>query len=220
VTFSATDSRSVFWSTSQVLAVTCILGCSGGAADTNACPVGDLGAAAELELFHQDDRGTAVPTQAMDAVELVQPPQGGWVFYVIPHVRNMNGCELQLSTSLIDTISHQIIVFESRPVSLTDEGTGWGEPANVSGDGLVAACPQAMAMRDLDENPYTLDVVALDGAGRRAESMVDVVPTCSDPFCRCQCDHLYHLGDNCSTPVDGGVDGAPLDGVDAGSRSQ
>jgi hypothetical protein len=180
--------------------------------DARSCPVGDLGAAPELELFHNDP-ANPMKIASMDSIALEQPPQGGWVFYVEPHARNMDVCGLALTTSLTDTCTHTIVVLETRPVSLEDDGTGWGVPRNIAGDGLVAACPQAMPTRDLDGQPYVLDVVATDRDGRTAKASIEIVPNCSDPFCTCQCSRSYRLGDSC-TPGDAGVDG----GVDAGSE--
>ncbi|HEY4178826.1 MAG TPA: hypothetical protein VGM90_18395 [Kofleriaceae bacterium] len=170
--------------------------CSGG--DGKDCPLGDLSAPPEMQLFQHVGVGEPVALQPMDSIALEQPPQGGWVFYIVPHVSNLDGCGLQLETSLIDTVSQQIVVFESRPVTLADDGTGVGVPLDVSGEGLVAACPQAMPSRDLFGVPYTLHVVATDVHGQSAEAKVDIVPMCSDPYCTCQCSASYHLGDDCS----------------------
>ena len=182
----------------------CWIGCSSPA---KVCTISMAGGAPTLQLFHTNAAGDEVNTQSMDEVPMEQPPQGGWVFYVIPHATNMD-CQVQLTTSLTDTCSNQVVVFESRPVVLEDDGTGWGVPINTSNDGLVAACPQSAITRNLYDVPYLLDVVAEDKDGHRAEVSVQVVPTCSDPYCRCQCDRTYQLGDTCTSVPDAGVPAA------------
>ena len=157
------------------------------------CTVGDLAMAPEIQLFY--DGGAMV--QAMDAVPLKQPIQGGWVFYVEPHIRNMDACHVQLTTSLTDTASNQVVVFESRTATLTPGDTGFAVPINEENDGLVAACPQGQLSRNINDNAYLLQVVALDPEGRQAQASIQVVPTCSEAFCTCQCNSGYKLGDSC-----------------------
>ncbi|MDB4956882.1 MAG: hypothetical protein JWO36_4451 [Myxococcales bacterium] len=173
------------------------------------CPIGDLTSTPEIELFQIGTDGTYVVIKPMDTIPLLQPPQGGWVFYIAAHARNVDGCQLQLKTSLQDVCTNQVVTLESRAIVLEDDGTGWGVPINQSNDGLVAACPQIGLSRDLTGEPYLLRVVVTDSGGRHAEASVQVVPVCSDPYCLCQCGQNYHLGDNCASPADAGVSGCP-----------
>jgi hypothetical protein len=173
-----------------------LVACSGGGAtpDAKDCTVGDLSMAPEIQLFFD---GIPMMFQPMDPVPLEQPIQGGWVFYVEPHIRNMEACHVQLTTSLTDTVSNSVVVFESRTATLSLDGTGWAVPINEENDGLVAACPQSQLSRNLDGQPYLLQVVAMDPGGRQAQASVQLVPTCSESFCTCQCDASYKLGDSC-----------------------
>lgn len=173
--------------------------CSGGAASMDAknCTVGDLTLAPEIELYYLGVDGTSKVMQPMDSVPLEQPIQGGYVFYVEPHLRNMDACHVQLTTSLTDVVSNAIVVFEARTSTLTVDATGFAVPVNAENDGLVAACPQSQLSRNINDNAYLLQVVALDPNGRQAQASIQVVPTCSEAFCTCQCNSGYKLGDSC-----------------------
>ncbi|HEY0255491.1 MAG TPA: hypothetical protein VGC41_28375 [Kofleriaceae bacterium] len=175
--------------------------CSGDDTTTpdarKSCPTGDLGAAPQIELYQDTGTGSGAMIQAMDSVPLIQPPQGGWVFYVVPRISNMDACGIQLATSLVDTVSGQVVVFESRPSTLMDDGNGWAVAINEGSYGLVAACPQVTPSRDLDNETYTLTVTATDTAGRMATTSIPITPTCSDSFCTCQCAKDYQLGQVC-----------------------
>ena len=177
--------------------VGCLLlaACSGD--DQKNCTVGDLTLAPVIDLYYRGVDGTSKAMQAMDAVPLEQPEQGGYVFYVEPHIHNMDACSVQLTTTLTDMANNSIVVFESRTSTLAPDGTGAAVPINSENDGLVAACPQGQLDRNINDNTYLLTVLAVDPKNRMATASLQVVPTCADSLCTCQCKSTYRLGDPC-----------------------
>ena len=174
--------------------------CSGGAAappDAKDCTVGDLSLDPEIELFYVTVGGDSAAMVPMGDVPLMQPIQGGYIFYVEPHLRNIDGCSIQVTTSLRDAASNNLVTFESRTISTAVDDQGWAVPTNEQNYGEVAACPQVQLDHNLYDQPYIVDLVAEDPEHRQAHSSVQVTPTCSEAFCYCQCNATYKLGDPC-----------------------
>src|SRR5450432_409665 len=111
--------------------------CSGGGGaqpDAKDCTVGDLSLAPTIELYYVTVGGTSAVMVPMGNVPLTQPIQGGYVFYVEPHLQNIDSCSVQLSTSLRDATSNNLVTFESRTISMVVD-QGWAVPTNDQNDG-------------------------------------------------------------------------------------
>jgi hypothetical protein len=186
-------------------------GCSGGATSVDAplarCPLGDPDAAAQLEIVHLDADLQIVRTLENAEVPLQAPPQGGWILLLGVRATNLDGCQLNLTTSFRDVCDDRIIKVDQRPARLDDTGDGWGI-STASTFGNLPVCPQVTAQRDLHDQPFLVTVSIDDVDGKRASRDLTVVPVCpvADPRCACECDRDYVLGGPCP-PV--GPDAAP-----------
>lgn len=122
-------------------------------------------------------------------VRLTVPPQGGIILLVGVRARNVDGCMLQLTAALRDTISDQIIGIESRPAQLRVGADGWGIPveSQLFSMANLAVCPATAASRDVFDQPWRLEL-QVDDRGRTASTAVTIFPECGDDAsCRCQC---------------------------------
>lgn len=176
--------------------------------------VGDPGVAPEVEMIVRDADGSSRAASDMDPVDLILPPQGGKVMLVAPRVRNMDTCTLTVTASLRDDCTNRILGIEARPLRFELGADGWAVPVNphlVSNWANVAACPSAAAERDIEGEPYTLELTVEDGQGRVATVSRRVVPTCAEAEhlerCLCECDGNYRLGETCAPDDDGGGSG-------------
>jgi hypothetical protein len=119
--------------------------------------------------------------------------------------RNVDGCPLDISTSIRDTCTSAIIALERRPVTLEPTADGWLEPlqpAELTNYSNLPACPRANLDRDVHAQPYLLTIRIEDKDGRMAETQIDIVPTCAEPAfmdqCLCECRSDYRLGEECT----------------------
>jgi hypothetical protein len=185
------------------LAIT-LPGCGGDAeGDPDAavlrCPLGDAEAVAELSIVHLDREFVVNDTTELAEVPLQLAPQGGWAVLIGVRATNLDGCQLNLTTSLQDSIDSQILKIDSRPIRLEDTGDGWGVSA-LSGTSALQACPAPTATRNLYDEPYVVSVMVEDLDGKRATSSVTIIPTCPEDsaMCRCECDREHVVGE-CAT---------------------
>lgn len=194
------------------LAAIMLAGCSGPAAEPDAlmrCPIGDPAAPLEMEVEHIDSNLNIVPTTEGAMVPLHPPPQGGWILLLGVRARNLDGCQLTLTTSFKDPGSSQIIKVDRRPARLMDTGDGWGL-STVSTFGNLPVCPQLTSTRNLYDQPYDVTVEIEDIDGKTASKTMALTPTCPDaPLCRCECDRDYVLGTVCPTVAPAGAPPAP-----------
>lgn len=177
------------------------------------CPIGDLSAPAELQIVHLDASNAVHQTQAMAQVPLLPPPQGGWIVLLGARARNIDGCQVTLTTALVDGCDQQILQIDKRPTRLEPGADGWGTSA-VTTFGNLPVCPQLTAKRDLHDVPYSVMVVVEDTGGHKASATLAIVPTCppGDALCMCQCDRDYVIGSSCSPPPTGGHGTCPTTG--------
>ncbi len=163
------------------------------------CPIGDLSAPAEIQIVHQDASSSVIATQPMAAVPLIAPPQGGWIVLLGVRAKNIDGCDTNLTTALVDACDGQILQVDRRPTQL-DLGTdGWGQ-SSINMFGNLPVCPQLTAARDLDNVPYLITVSIEDDGGQKATASLTVVPTCpadAGSRCPCECDRDYVVGNAC-----------------------
>lgn len=185
-------------------------GCGASPEAATKCPIGDLSAPAELEIVHLDANNTVIQTQAMAEVPLLPPPQGGWIALLGARARNIDGCQVTLTTALVDRCDQQIVQIDKRPTHLDPGADGWGT-STLTTFGNLPVCPQLTAKRDLHDVPYDIMVVVEDSSGQQASATLTIVPTCppGNAQCMCQCDRDYFIGDTCSPPPAGGNDTCP-----------
>ncbi len=185
----------------------------GADAGAKSCPIGDLGAPAELEIVHLDASNTVIQTQAMAEVPLLPPQQGGWVVLLGARARNIDGCQATLTTALVDDCDQQIIKVDQRPTQLELGADGWGT-STVTTFSNLQVCPEVTAKRDLHDVPYDVTVMIEDSGGKKASATLTVVPICppGNALCMCQCDHDYIVGSSCSPPPAGGHGTCPPPG--------
>lgn len=178
--------------------------CSGGGASVDAsidarrCPIGHPGEPVELEIVHLDAEDLVYTTQPDEQVPLLPPPQGGFILLLGARATNLDGCNLQLTTSFRDPCSDEIIKIDQRPTILEDTGDGWGI-TSLSSYGNLPLCPQVTSVHDLHDQPYIISVALRDLDGNQGEKELRVVPVCPPdaPLCTCQCDHNYVVGGAC-----------------------
>jgi len=178
-------------------------GCSGDdGPPPKSCPIGDLTAAAELQIVNLGaDLTTISTTQDSDKVPLVAPPQGGWIVLIGARARNLDGCQVTLTTALVDACDGTILNLDVRPTVLDAGADGWGT-SSVTTFGNLPVCPTLTSTRDLNGQPYIVQVAIEDVNGQKASTSMTIVPTCgSDPSrCSCECAQDYQTGQVCTTP--------------------
>jgi hypothetical protein len=186
---------------------------AGSDAGPKSCPIGDLTAPAELEIVHLDASNTVIQTQSMAQVPLLPPPQGGFIVLLGARARNIDGCQVTLTTALVDDCDQQPLQIDRRPTRLEPGADGWGT-STVTTFGNLPVCPDLTAKRDLHDVPYDIKVVVEDTSGHKASATLTVVPTCQpgDALCMCQCDRDYVIGSSCNPPPAGGHGTCPTTG--------
>ena len=172
--------------------------------ETKRCFVGDPNADPIIEAVFRDVNGEMKPIVAGGNIPLILPPQGGKVMFVGVRAKNVDGCPVDISTSIRDTCSNAIIALERRPVTLNETSDGWLEPLQpneLTNYSNLPACPRANLERDIHGQPYVLTIRITDKDGRMAEQQIEVVPFCSEPEfmdrCMCECRNDFTLGDDC-----------------------
>lgn len=170
------------------------------------CFVGDPEQLPELQLVYRTAKGELADLADGDEVPLIIPPQGGHIVAIGARLRNVNICGLQMSALLRDPCTNRILGREGRPTFLEANADGWAVPI---APGLldnfvnINACPNLVSSRDLDRQPYLLELRAVNfNAELSLTSQLTVTTVCGEPdsarLCECQCDADYVLGrDNC-----------------------
>lgn len=193
-----------------LLASSLLAGCSGDD-DGDSCFIGSRDAPVELEIVVRGADGAILPAGEGAEVPILKPPQGGKVVFVGARARNLDGCGVQARGALIDDCTNRPAFVVSQPVNLSAGADGWGvprSPADISDWVNLSACPYANATRDVEGEPYQIELTVTDKGGRTATRRVRVVPVCAEPDleqeCKCECDHDYQLGEACTPEPDGG----------------
>lgn len=184
------------------------------------CFVGDPDAGPEMVVIHQTASGTVSRTVSNAPVPMIEPPQGGRVVFIGARAKNMDGCPINITTSLIDDCTGLVVGFEGRDVLMKPAGDGWIEPefpdelANYSN---LATCPVAARDRKINDETYTLEVRLADKAGRKITQRLPIRPVCAEPAqraeCLCLCRAHYVLGEcpdaGTSTTTTSTISGCP-----------
>jgi hypothetical protein len=193
----------------RLIALAVVAGCSAGAAAPDAsqpagCFTGDAGSDPELTLVQRTPDGQLAAVADGELVWLVEPPQGGEVLLLGVRARNIDGCPLTLSTSLVVPGTTVVAAFERRPVSLEVAPDGWLQPRRpdvLSNFANLPSCPIAGLDRAVDGESYRVTIEVEDLAGHKGEVSATVVPTCgmnvAPERCRCLCAAGYVLGSVC-----------------------
>lgn len=181
-----------------------VVAACGSSEEDDECFVGDRAAAPDIAIVHRTLGGEWADVTPGTELALILPPQGFKVLMIGVRARNVNGCGLQLTGSLLDEGTGRLYGTEQRPVMLVPEGE-WlvpARPAALSNYANVSVCPNPEAERDLYDQPWSVRVRIRDVEGRTAEATVsNVVPVCAEPEvegqCRCECSRGYVLGQVC-----------------------
>ena len=178
-------------------------GCSSDdTAPLNRCPFGDPAAPAQIEIIHLDAQSAMVDSTAGAQIPLGIPPQGGWAVLLGVRATNLDGCQMNLTTSFRDVSSPSVLKIDSRPSQpLVNQGDGWGVTPLADFSNLQL-CPAPVAQRNLYNETYRFTVTVDDIDGKTASQDIELVPTCpaDDPRCACECDQDYVVGAACPTP--------------------
>jgi len=168
------------------------------------CIAGDPQQALEVNVVYRTtDTFMPIPVAPAQA-QLIQAPQGGQVLFVGVRVTNIAGCNVTISTSLVDTGTGAVASLESRPITLEKGTDGWLQPrlpTSMSNYSNLPACPRANLTRSIDNQTYELRVRLTDAQGRMSLTSTNIVPTCGTganaTLCHCQCAQNYVQGMPC-----------------------
>ena len=187
-------------------------GCPADPPPPPACTLAYLGDPAQpmqIELFYLPVgdgpsfgvKGGAAPQDltACGPVDIVQPPQGTRVLFVGARANNLDPCNASLTTALRDPATNAIVgspdIRSTVLVGIAGR-PGWGEtPA--SGDnehgfanvGNMQVCPNFEGTRDIQQQPWLLEVDLKDRSGKKGQVLQRVFPRCAlgDATCECTC---------------------------------
>jgi hypothetical protein len=175
------------------------------ALDPADCFVGDPDLEPEVQLIYRTVEGAWAPLAEGGEVPLILPPQGGKVFMVGVRARNLDICGVRQVAGLRDQCTGRIVGSERRPVFLVKDAEGWAvprQPHELSDYSNVPACPSFGTDRDVDGEPYELELQLIDGRGRQVTLHTTVVPVCGEAQhaaqCECECDSDFILGQACA----------------------
>lgn len=175
------------------------------------CPVGDRAQPIELAIMWSD--GVAIHDLVDGGeVPLRRPLQGGQAIMIGVRARNVDGCRVDLTTTLRDPDDGRSLGLDVRPVMLTPGADGWARPSEpyVQSVGSTPACPNLAGDADIHGNAWKVEL-RLDeqGTGRSATAFATVRPVCDETSpkeeCECECDADYELGAPCPL-LDAGID--------------
>jgi hypothetical protein len=136
-------------------------------------------------------------------IDLVRPPQGGYVLFVGALVKNLGETTVVIDGQLSDG-SGALVSEDKRTVTMVASP---GDPTlfqpdlrSYTGVANIAVCPST-SPTDRDGVPFQLTLeVTEPGSGRTGTGKITVTPSCrqSDPtqlaLCQCECAGNYSLG--------------------------
>lgn len=197
------------------------VGCSDDS-PTTSCPIGDRSQPIELAIVWSDGTNLADFVDG-GAIPLRRPLQGGQAIMIGVRARNVDGCKVNLTTTLRDPDDGRSLGLDIRPVRLDPGADGWGHPSEpfFQSIGSTPACPNLVGDVDIFGNPWRVELRLDEDGGRSATVFATVRPFCDDVSpkaeCECECAAGYQLGQACGEP-DAGVDAGPdaASAIDAG----
>jgi hypothetical protein len=141
-----------------------------------------------------------------DAVDLVYPPQGGFVMFVGAQVRGLdaNVADVALKGRLLDAAGTTALASDMRTVTMqpsaSDPTTYVPDLRSYVDVANVTVCPSYFPF-DLFGQPYTLEIAVTElSTMRTGVSRHGVVPSCRQTDaamqnkCMCECAANYHIG--------------------------
>jgi hypothetical protein len=165
------------------------------------CFFGDEGQEPEGELVFLDENFEMQELRPGARVPLILPPQGGKVVFVGARLKNMDLCSLQANGGVFDDcqVQPRIIGREGRGIQMVvNDATGLAEPAaptTINNYVNIPLCGNFTSSRDIDDEPYRLEIRFSDRALRALVLRADFTPFCpasvgDDVFaqCICECD--------------------------------
>ncbi len=183
------------------------------------CPVGDRSQPIELAIVVSDGTNLGDFVDG-GAAPLRRPLQGGQAILIGVRARNVDGCKVNLTTTLRDPVDGRSLGLDIRPVRLEPGADGWARPAEpfFQSIGNTPACPNLVASADIFGNLWQVELRLDEDGGRSATVFATVRPFCDDVSpkdeCECECAADYVLGQACGQ-LDAGLDAAPDAAVDA-----
>ncbi|HVV84888.1 MAG TPA: hypothetical protein VHE35_17610, partial [Kofleriaceae bacterium] len=203
-----------------IAALGALAGCGDDAPSPMSCPVGDRTQPIELAIMVSDGVTLHDFTDG-DPVPLRRPLQGGQAIMIGVRATNVDGCKVNLTTTLRDPDDDRSLGLDVRPVTLVPSADGWARPAEpfFQSIGSTPACPNLVADRDIFGSPWKVELRLDEDGGRSATVFATVVPYCDEQSpkdeCECECDADYVLGAACPL-VDAGTDAGDAPPIDAG----
>jgi hypothetical protein len=174
------------------------------------CFYGDEGQEPEGELVFLGDDFTMQDLVSGQAVPLMLPPQGGKVVFIGARLRNMDLCSLQANGGVFDDCPAQprIIGRSGSGVQMVvNDAAGLAEPAaptTVNNYLHIPLCGNFSSSRDIDGEPYRLEVRFSDRARRSLVLRADITPFCPTTLgdeafarCTCECDADFGFEGDC-----------------------
>lgn len=199
----------------SVSAADCVGPPDGGDPDSGTplveCFYGDEAAAPEGTLVFLDEHSTLQDLQQGQAVPLILPPQGGKVVFIGARLKNMDMCSLQANGGVFDDCQAQprIIGREGRGIQMVEnDATGFAEPkdpATLNNYVNIPLCGNFTSSRDIDGEPYRVEIRFSDRARRSLVLTADITPYCPGApggdgvfeQCECECDADYAFERRC-----------------------
>jgi hypothetical protein len=175
---------------------------------------GAPGAAPSLTILSRALDGTYAAVGEGGPVDLTFPVQGGHVLFIGARILGLGACGDELSATLKNPATSEILAFETRSVDFTVGDSTLGGTPDLSDTASVAnvpACPD-IAARDVLDTEWVLEVMVTDKQKKVASASKKVLPRCRQvdaaerAACECECRGDYYLG-KCGQPQDGGTDG-------------
>jgi hypothetical protein len=130
-------------------------------------------------------------------IDLVFPPQGGFVLFVGGRVRGLDDGNVEMRAQMIDPGSQAVIAENKRVVTLqrdaADAGSWIPDLRSFQNVPNVTMCPSTSAT-DVFDVPLTLQLTVTElSSGRVGMATLSTVPSCrqTDPkqlaLCKCEC---------------------------------
>ncbi|HEY7956468.1 MAG TPA: hypothetical protein VII38_14290 [Polyangia bacterium] len=146
---------------------------------------------------------TETPLEDGASIDLVRPPQGGFVLFVGALVKNLEEKTVVIDGQLADA-SGALVSEDKRTVTMmasaSDPTLFQPDLRSYTGVANIAVCPST-SPTDRYNLPFQLTLVVTEpGSGRTGTGKITVTPSCrqTDPtelaLCQCECAGNYSLG--------------------------
>jgi hypothetical protein len=140
---------------------------------------------------------TLTDLQAGAPMDLVFPPQGGFVLFVGGRVHNLSDGNVEMDARMLDPATQAVIAENKRVVTLqrdpADASTWLPDLRSYQNVPNVTMCPST-STTDLFDVPLTLEVTVTELVSKRVgTAMLATVPSCRQTdarqlaLCKCEC---------------------------------